>query len=289
MVPKVDTFALDISDEIKRKNATLDEVVPIHTENQGSIPSSVAPPSKQTQIPWMFVSFVVVGIVLVSALTSFLYSSYQDLTNTTPQPELLNEIATSEKKNTSIAFLSPTLSEKIERYITSVEKKEKGVVITFSSYSAVFGYMTKNETEYIHEIVEYFFKKPVQQTSKTIDKKVIQKPVATTTPKTVSSSTPQKETLQATSSSKVIATSSQEEPKISTFATNTSTQTGTTTPVQEASFFNALFRDITLSNVNIRAYNGINGSVAYAFISENKLVIAPTADDVVTIKNMVIR
>lgn len=264
MVPKVDTFALDISDEIKRKNATLEEVVTPHSGNEGSVTSSSAP--KTTfPIPYSFIVIVFGGIIALSLLTSFLYSSYLSLTSTPQTPTQNQEIATT-KKNVSVAFLSKTLSQNIERHVSAVEKKDKGVVITFTSYSYVFSYITRHEEDYAHELVAYFFpQKSAQSQESLVSKKTTQKTTTTNS-----------STTQTTSSS-------------TTSLSQTINETSTTTEEVSPKTPTSLFRDITMFTTNIRSYLGENGSVAYAFISDSKLIIAATPDDVIIIKNMITR
>lgn len=288
MVPKVDTFALDISDEIKRKNADLAEVVPPSSENHGSIPSSTAPPKNTFPIPWLFIWVVLGGIVALSLLVSFLYSSYQSLSGT---PVVQTKQATEEsEKKVSISFLSKTLSENIGRHIASVEKKDKGVVITFTSYSQVFGYMTKNEENYIHELVEYFSKKGTATTTKQLPSP--QPKPQTKEPQTITtSSTTKGGSGLSSGTSSVIASSSLPTKVVLNQEKSTSTPShATNTPSSDSvSIFNALFRDVTIANINIRSYVGSDGGVAYAFISDKKLIIAGNADDIVVINNMIVR
>lgn len=289
MVPKVDTFALDISDEIKRKNADLAEVVTPSSENHGSIPSTTAPPKDTFPIPWLFIWVVVGGIVALSLLVSFLYSSYQSLSGTpiTETPQTIGE----DKKKVSIDFLSKTLSDNIGRHITSVERKDKGVMITFSSYSQVFGYMTKNEESYIHELVEYFSKKSTATTTKQLSSP--QPKPKTKEPQVVNSSTTPSIGNTLSSGTSSTATSSKPTKILLTQEKSTSTQPNTTTASSSdsdsASIFNALFRDSTIANINIRSYVGNDGTVAYAFISDKKLIIAGNADDIVIVNNMIVR
>lgn len=253
MVPKVDTFAKDISEEIKHKEASLADIATA-SNDIGNSPEEASPlENKSSKIFFIALGFLFVGIV---ALITFIYYYFSVLSiPAEPIPAVETQATTTKASN--LSTLSVTLNDNIGRHVSRVEKKDKGYVLTLSSYSPVFAYVTRKESDYISQLLD------------TIS------PQAAEKPKAVASSTP---VTQATST----ATSS-------TIA-STSTVVASNTPVLLAEEEDTpTWSNVTLSNVNIRIFSENGRTLAYSFISTEKLVIAATAEDVLAIKNAILR
>ena len=171
--------------------------------------------------------------------------------------------------------------------MTSVEKRDKGYVITINNYSAVFAYITRNELSYIEELALLFPSNTKQQASTSTQK------VAPQTP------TPSATASSSNATTTVIATSTTAKTKTQVNKASTSPVTSSTTitqisspvilaqpvkPVEEISF-----SDITIDNQNMRVWNEGGKSVVYAFIGNSYLVIANTKEDLLALKSAILK
>lgn len=262
MVPKVDTFARDISDEIKHKEASLADIATA-SNDIGNSPGELSPmENKSSRIFGLAIIFLVIGI---AGLIGFIY--YYFITQSTPQPvtpatEITQPLV---KKTTTLGSLSVTLNTNIGLHVKSIEKKDEGYVLTLSSYSPVFAYMTRNESDYIKELLDVV--SPLNG-----------KPITKTDTK-VSPATSTDKAAQATTT----GTSTQ------SMSTNTSSTTPIVETISNTSFTEDPWSNVTLSNVNIRIYREGDRAVAYSFVSAEKIIIARTPESVLAIKNAILR
>lgn len=254
MVPKVDTFAKDISEEIKHKEASLADIATA-SNDIGNLPEETSPlENKSSRIFLVAIGFLFVGIV---ALIAFIYYYFSILTNN--EESIAGEvIQATTTKASNLSTLSVTLNDNIGRHVSRVEKKDKGYVLTLSSYSPVFAYVTRKEADYVSQLLD-----TISPESKEKLKEVISSPTITGTSSTATTSA-------VTSSSTTVATSTQpipdeEESEVSSWG------------------------NVTLSNVNIRTYSEGGRTLAYSFISTEKLVLASTPEEVLAIKNAILR
>ncbi len=253
MVPKVDTFARDISEEIKHKEASLADIATA-SNDIGNSPEEASPLENRSSK--MFLIAIVFLVIALCALIAFFYYYFSTI-NAHEQSVQPAQTATS-TKTSNLSTLSVTLNDNIGRHISRVEKKEKGYVLTLSSYAPVFAYITRKEADYVSQLLDSVSPQTVEK-SKSEAPSLSENYATSTATSTV-----------AASSTTTVATSSQ------TLAAEDNEDT-------------SLWSNVTLSNVNIRIFSNEGRTLAYSFISTEKLVIAATAEDVLAIKNAILR
>lgn len=261
MVPKVDTFARDIAEEIKHKEASLADIATASNDLSNLGGDDVQPENKSSKIFGVAIVFLVMGIV---GLVGFIY--YYFMTMSTPDaplpaPQTTATTQATSTKKTELSSISGTLVTTIGQHVEKVEKKDEGYILTLSSYSPVFAYMTRNEIDYIQELL-------MAVNGNVVSSK---KP----TPATPTTATTSISLATSTASSTLLAASS--------------TSSSSSTPTGEAMTIEPQFSNVTLSNVNIRVYKEGGKTVAYSFASTQKLIIAKTPDEVLAIKNAILR
>lgn len=256
MVPKVDTFARDISDEIKHKEASLADIVTASNDvgNTDTTPME----NKSSRMFAIAIVFLGIGIM---GLVGFIYYYFVSLSKPSVviQEPVVTETQT--KKTSSLSSLSVSLNSNIGLHVSSVTKNGSGYVLALSSYSPVFAYMTRNESDYIDELLESVNDKTLESKAKvkgtTTD--------ATTTTEQVTRATSTGSGTPPMSTTTVASSSAEDSNNVSPWS------------------------DITISNTNMRVYTKDGKSVVYSFISTDKLVIAKTKEDILTIKNAILR
>jgi hypothetical protein len=278
MMPKVETFENNIAQEIKRKEASLTEISSA-SNNVGNDPVEL--PKKP---PLFFIALVSFFVLCIAGLGMVIYFSM-----TGPDPASTREqlSSTSIKEATSsLQTLSPTLSAHVGRFVTNVEKRKDGYVLTITDYSAVFAYMTRNETDYIEELGKLF-------------EGVTPLPVATTTPVELSPATtpivtPVIGTTTTSTSSKKQATSTKSnisttKNSISTKSLATSsvslTQSPAPLPPETPTESMSPFKDVTISNQNMRVWTQGNRSVVYSFVNNTIVLISNSKEGILSLKS----
>lgn len=248
MVPKVDTFARDISEEIKHKEASLADIATA-SNDIGNSPDEASPlENKSSKIFFAAIGFLAIGVI---ALIAFIYYYFTALSiPEEPIPPVQAQATTTKASN--LSTLSVALNDNIGRHVSRVEKRDAGYVLTLSSYSPVFAYITRKESDYVYQLLD------------TISPQAAEKPKVQAPPTPVTEAT----SSAVTASSTVVATSTQ----------------GLIAEEDGPTWSN-----VTLSNVNIRTFSEDDRTLAYSFISTEKLVIAATAEEVLAIKNAILR
>lgn len=260
MVPKVDTFAKDISEEIKHKEASLADIATASNDIGNSKEEASPLENRSSKIFLVAIGFLVMGIC---ALIAFVYYYFSAL-SIPEQPIQLAETATSTKAS-SLSTLSVTLNDNIGRHVSRVEKRERGYVLTLSSYAPVFAYITRKESDYVIQLIDVVSpEKPGAQNS---TPKIPASPSTTAT-----GTTPSTTTSSSTSTSSPSTTGAQ------------ASSSGAVITDDEPTWSN-----VTLSNVNIRIFTEGERSIAYSFVSTEKLIIAATAEDILATKNAILR
>ncbi len=278
MMPKVDTFEVDIAGEIKRKEASLAEISAA-SNNVGNNDDVTLPKNP----PIFLIALVTFFILCVCGFGALAYFYFNDpLLSPPTQPVVINPNS-APKTTTEIQKLSPALAGGIGRFVTRVEKKEKGYVITISEYSPVFAYMTRHENEYIEELstllgaVTQSSTTPTQALSDT----KATPPQATTTATTTQTSTQAKATTTVTSLKKTqVGTSTQ--------VIQTTTTTPPIIPVEQHSSEGQHFTDVTIANQNMRVWTSGNHVVVYAFLGNNTILISNTTDGILSLKGAIL-
>lgn len=266
MIPKVDTFEHDIANEIRRKEASLAEIEAI--SKQSSPNQEGVPPKK---IPWVSVTLAILLVASLFGISGVAYYYFTDALLPPSSEEMKivkNDIP---KIAADLVKLSPTLGTEIGRYVSSVEKKDVGYIITINNYSAVFGYMTRNENAYIEELTASFPSVVATATTQTITPPP-QVATSTLTASTTSSSTKQTKKTTGKVATTTMSTSS---PII-----NTSIQEVKSQPY---------FSDLTLANQNMRVYKKGNTTVIYAFVGNKKVIISNTPEGILALRNAILR
>lgn len=292
MTTKVDTFEHDIADEIRRKETTLEEVKAAAVKTAEQVPVTV-PPKK---IAPFTIALIALLILAVIGLTGVAYYYFHDsLLPPSAQPVEIQK-KDIPKVTEAVIKISPTLGNQIGRYVTTVEKKDSGYVISINNYSAVFAYMTRNENAYIEELAKQFYKEELATT--TPSKEEI-KPAATTTPvlkTTISTSTVIATSTKATSSSTKITTTKPASKSLTQVKATTTTpvitpeKISTTTPevLQMGTAPDSLFTDVTVANQNMRVCKKGNRTVVYAFVGDTTVLIANSQEGILTLRDAIL-
>lgn len=247
MATKVDTFEHDIANEIRRKEASLAEIEAVSKQNSPNIP--LAPPKKLPIMTIILSMLLVISLLGITGVAYYYFSDSLLPPSSKEQQVTKNDLP---KITADLTKLSPTLGTEIGRYVSLVEKKEGGYIISIRNYSGVFGFMTRNESSYIDELALLF---------------------PTTTTSTSSHQVPSTSTSTTTSQS-------------------TSTQKTATTTEQELTKQEARsqtnFTDITLSNQNMRVYTNGSTTVIYAFAGTKAVLISSTPEGILALKSAIL-
>ncbi len=293
--PKVDTFESDIAEEIKRKDAAYGEVAselvpPPVTTAEVSKPIKPAPVFLIVLIA--FFSSGVIGLICLA------YYYFTDSLLPPSQKSLDVNQHQVPKVAAPLATLSKTLNAQIGTYVTGVEKRDVGYIISINSYSPVFAYMVKNEDSYMNELATTLYPQVVGTvaTSTPVTPRASSiVAVASTTPPILVSTTTEKTatttsgTSTKPSSKKTKTKSVPQKPTTGTSTPNTSTTTEEVLLGEKpAPVTTSAFTDVTISNQNMRVWKMGDQTVVYAFITTEKIAIATSTDAILAIKNVII-
>jgi hypothetical protein len=248
---KVDTFAHDITDEIRLKDALISEGSTA-VNDIGNTPELKSGISLFTTI---------ISILFLCGFLGAGFVGYTFYTEKMQAEELAASKITSRsipRSLISLKTLSVTLDSAIGNFVTDIKKSNSGYIITINSYSPVFLYMAKNEDSYIPELAKLFEIKKVVSSKNATSTQV----VATSTPSTISTST-----TTATSSKNITGSSTVAEP----FPINTN------------------FEDVTISNQNMRVWKSATSTVVYAFITTKTIAIASSTDGILELRSDILR
>lgn len=252
--PTVDTFEHDIANEIRHKEASITDIASAvgdlgNTENE--TPKSTVP----------LIGAVVV--LIICGILGAVYIGYTSYTSglTPNKTQIAAEVE--QKKNTSgaqLGNLSPTLNQAIGSFLTNVQKSKTGYSMNITSYSPVFAYMIKNESLFADEL-------GLALGNTKVIAKVTEQPAATTTVQTTVSTT----TAQGTSTRKVAtSTAIVIEPKLEL-------------PEEY------IFSDVTISNQNMRIAKSTSGTIVYAFIGSQRLVISTSTEGILALRSSLLQ
>ncbi len=288
MASKVETFEHDIADEIRRKEATLAEIEAVSKQNSQN--SEALPHNKPRIFLGILVALFIIALVGAGAL---IYYYFND--PLLPPSSESVEIKSSDipKITAEVSKLSPTLAAEIGRFVTLVEKKDKGYVLSINNYSVVFSYMTRNESSYIEDLLLLFpgsassslvvpAQKPqaVSTTSPTVSttSQVLYATTSTSTPKKTIPSKATNRTATSTATSSIL-TSSSSAPYNEKDATSTVLE----------SLPPSLYKDITLSNQNMRGFASGSRVVFYAFVGDTTVLISNTPEGIISLRDAILR
>lgn len=258
MATKVDTFEHDIADEIRRKEASLAEIEAVSKQNS---PNPVPAPARKLPI-----LTIVLSILLVLSLLGVTGVAYYYFSDSLLPPSAKEERVTKNdvpKVTADLTKLSPVLGTEVGRYVTHVEKRETGYILSINNYSAVFGFMIRNENSYINDLALLFPQAAVststQQTrlSSGSSTPVSTEPITSSTSKTIT-----KNKTSSTTSEQIVT---QQEVK----------------PLTN-------FTDITLSNQNMRVYTNGSTTVIYAFAGTKAVLISNTPEGILALKSAIL-
>lgn len=251
--PPVDTFEHDIADEIRRKEASIEDIASATGDIKNKPIEEIT--KKDHSVLISIVTILTLCGVVGAGYVGYLYY----VEGPTPTSKASQEEALVQQKklsSTTLSSMSPALDKAIGGFLTNVEKTSNGYSIEIVSYSPVFAYMIKNESEFGDEIAL------AVGNTHTIKN-------ATTTPV---STTP---IINASSS----ATSTQIN------GTSTTINTIETPPSLPTEY---IFSDITISNQNMRVATSVYGTVVYAFIGTKKLVISKSTDGILALRSNIL-
>lgn len=250
--PAVDTFEHDIADEIRQKEASISDIAA--AVGDIGVAEENKPVSQSTLVTIVTI-LIICGILGVGYIGYIYYNK-----DTTPiTKEQRDALATQQKKlkgEIKLNSVSPTLDRAIGTFLTKVEKNDVGYSMSILSYSPVFSYMIKNEAAFGDEIAL-----------------------------AVGNSTTSKSKATTTQAEIVVSTSS---VSTSTLTHGTSTKIATTSP-EESLPTSYIFSDVTISNQNMRIATSLYGTVVYAFIGTQNLVISSSTDGILTLRSNTFR
>lgn len=293
MMPKVETFEHNIAEEIKMKEASLTEISAA-SNDVGNDPVELP---KKT--PVFFIALVTFFIL---CLLGFGMLGYFYFTSLTPsQAQVSTPTPTTPKISSDITTLSPTLSNQIGRFVTHIDKKEQGYILTINSYSSVFAYMTRNESSYIEELASVFAGVPLAATATTTQEATTTAPapvsIATTTPTATTSATTATGTPKTATSTSVKTTKTATTTKIlastSTLSTTTVPTPAVTQPAPTKETTSpestSSFSDITIANQNMRVWASGKTTVVYAFVGNNTVLISNSKEGILALKGAILK
>lgn len=260
IVPTVDTFEHDIADEIRHKEASIEDIASA-SGNIGNDPSKDIENKSSSSLMGIVIILIICGLAGAGYL-GYLYF----IEGPASDREKAQAIIAQEKKlkpSIDLSAVSPVLSTSVGAFLNNVEKKSEGYSIDVVSYSPVFAYMIKNEKDFADEI------------SLAVGNSHIIKAKATSTQVVVPVSTSN-------------ATTSTSTPKTATSTKAGTTTTETTVNTEEELPTSYVFSDITISNQNMRVATSIYGTVAYAFIGTKKLVISSSPDGILKLRSSIL-
>jgi hypothetical protein len=250
-VSTVETFEHDIADEIKHKDASLNDIVTA-TNEIGNVPEK-----NNSFLLYIVVSILILCAVAGIGIAGYFYQTKQ-FDPFAKKPEV---VAVSKQQqlepSSPLRALSLTLSVEIGGNVRSMQKTNDGYILMLESYPPVFSYIVRNESSYIQELADKVYipnKKPSNQ-----------KP-------------------ENTASSTVIT-------KAVTASTTQGTSTTATTSLVslEARPFEAYFSDVTINNQNMRIWTHASGTVVYAFVNTRALVISSSTEGILALRNLALQ
>lgn len=250
-VPTADTFEHDIVDEIRHKEASITDIA----SAVGDIGNTQEVTS--TGSTSVFISIVTILIlcgVVGAGYVGYLYYNEGPVANIA---EAQRNAELQQKKLTpgiSLNLISPVLDQTIGQFLTDAKKTKDGYSISIISYSPVFSYMIKNERDFADEIALAVGNTHIAKTSTSTMQEKITPPVATGTQVTATSSKP-------------------------AVSTTTPKETIVELPTEY------IFSDVTLGNQNMRVATSIYGTVVYAFIGTQRLVISSSVEGILSLRS----
>lgn len=292
MTLKVDTFEQDIAAEIKRKDASLTDISAAKNDVGND-----APMPKQT--PIFLIVLIILFVIALCGMLGLAYFYFTDSLLPPSQQPVTIKADDAPKANTALVGISPVLAREIGTFVSSVEKVDSGYVLTINNYSAVFAYMTRNENAYIDQLALLF---PVSITNTVPAGPVLATttpPVATTTPtstatttststsKTAIKKTPIKSTkttpTKPSTSTPMVATTSDNDIVVSTMTPAIPAALATGDQVNDQRF-----KDVTLSNQNMRVWTSTNHVVVYSFLGTTKVLISNSPQGILTLRSAIL-
>lgn len=277
MTPKVDTFEQDIATEIKRKEASATQIAAA-SNNVGNNEPTVAPKKSSRAF---FILLAILATTSIVGIFGVAYFYFTDSLLPPSQGSVAIKQSDIPKAEAALSSISPTLATGIGRYVTKVEKQQSGYIITINSYSSVFAYMIKNEDMYIEELASIISPPLLSATTSIVKPKEV---VATTTKS--ASTTPV--ITQGTTTQKV-ATSTKKVTLVTKAEIAVSTTTKEVTPKVETTVNMPYYKDVTVSNQNMRVWTYGDRTVVYAFITTDKIAISQTTEGILSLKSAIIR
>lgn len=199
---------------------------------------------------------IVCGIIGVGYLV---YLSYQGTFSSAITPAKSGQ--PEKKVETSgipISSLSPSLDKAVGQFLANVQKTNVGYIVSVVSYSPVFAYMLRNEREFADDFAVAVGN---GHTAKNI---IPTSPKTPTTATSTSTSTPTTSTSTAMATSTAVATDQNSLPT------------------------EYIFSDITINNQNMRVATSVYGTVAYAFIGTNTLIISSSPEGIIALRSSIL-
>lgn len=251
----IETFEHDIADEVRSKEASISDIVTAVGDITTN--SEKAPETNSSRY--------LIGIVIVLVVCGLFGAGYMIYSYAQGGPVTQNsntdQETTTKKPSSGVSLdsLSPTISQAIGSHITKVEKTKYGYILSIDSYSPVFAYMLKNENLFVNELAEAVKSIPTGKSDASSNVGVKKDAPVVSTSTTVASGTP------------VTPSSS------------------TTIEVKEKLSDELIFSDITISNQDIRVALSTKGSVAYAFIGTQKIVISSSEEGVLQLRGSILQ
>ncbi len=143
MIPNIDTFEHDISEEIKHKEASLTDIASAGGD-VGNIPTPHVQTSKML--------FILGGLCLIAVIATVATLFFFETKNVAPNEEVQTNTDTLPDTSRRLLAISLALNDSIGNNIGTITKSEYGYSMQVLSYTDVFSYMLKNENLYADEL-----------------------------------------------------------------------------------------------------------------------------------------
>lgn len=247
--PTVETFEHDIASEIRQKEASITDIA----SAVGDIGNNEEEIKSTAISPLVSIVVIVILCGLAGAGYAGYYLYQKDSQDSIQQQHNIATQQPESKPGIKLSGISPALDQAIGTFLTNIQKTNLGYSMTVVSYSPVFAYMLKNENAFGEDLGLAL------GNSHTLKKINIAQQATTAT--TSSTST----------------------------GTSTATSSTTTTQDEESLPDTYIFYDVTISNQNMRVAKSVYGTVVYAFIGNQRLVISSSTEGILAFRANLLR
>jgi hypothetical protein len=298
----IDTFEHDIEHEMKSKEVTVRDIATSRGDIGNEHPEEEAP--KKNILAYIAGCIVFLSLALVGGY--FGYSYYLDVQEArikAAQALALPAVKTTEDL---LSDISQDFTDNIGRYVSKVEKRPEGYIITITSYATVFSYLIKNESVFADRVAYVLgVEKGVRGD---LSSQMAMPTTVQVVPIPIVAQENDTSTTTSTSTKKIVPPTKKPVTKptpgasatTSTSTLVTASSTAITTPVvastsaeqpiqKDMTPIPFTFSDITVSNQNMRMAQSGNARFYYAFIQNKAVVFSNSTDGILKLRDAILR